>query len=602
MRTSLPLLLIGFSASLAGCVAADEDDDLDTDSAEIARTIAGTYRLKVLNFNDCLKASAAIASGVGITHGSCTGAPTFSEKAVGAGIQIAETSSGLCLTVKGRSTGNSVPIVLAGCNGSTEQQFVPTVVSGTTRVLKSVLSGRCLDLSRRSNVFQQYTCDNSNDQKIQAVMLVAPGPTAPPSTPPSTPPSNAALRFPRLGGMLIGNPKNYDDPAYQAQIAKLDYAVLGLYEGWTRNGKKPATVTREIHARNPNIKLANYTIMTEVYQFESGTSTPLRAKLSSEKGANGVGDWWARDKAGNHTDWNNGTYGTYDVNVTLLTRPDANGDRWPQWKARYDYDQLLAGDGFDDWYCDNNFYRPRSDADWNGDGVNDSKDSLTVRNWYRDGQRAYYDKARTIAPNMKLMVNADSDLGSSTANGVTDNFTQFKGVLDYAFLEHAIGKSWSRETWAGFSSTLDWYHRTLKNVRQPGGVLFDAFLPSTTDYKSARYSFGLALLDDGMFSLSTDYNKIVWIDEFDVAGTRDTKWLGAAIDGPQTSAYSNGVYRRRFEHGMVLVNPKNNGTRTVTIESGYKRFVGKQAPSVNNGASATTVTLGDRDAILLVRQ
>jgi hypothetical protein len=61
------------------------------------------------------------------------------------------------------------------------------------------------------------------------------------------------------------------------------------------------------------------------------------------------------------------------------------------------------------------------------------------------------------------------------------------------------------------------------------------------------------------------------------------------------------VYRRNFEHGTVLVNPKGNGAKTVTIEAGYHRFQGNQAPAVNNGQPVTSVTLADRDGIFLVK-
>jgi len=52
----------------------------------------------------------------------------------------------------------------------------------------------------------------------------------------------------------------------------------------------------------------------------------------------------------------------------------------------------------------------------------------------------------------------------------------------------------------------------------------------------------------------------------------------------------------------VLVNPKGNGAQTITLEPGFKRFLGKQAPSVNNGQDVTTITLKDRDGIILLRK
>ena len=44
-----------------------------------------------------------------------------------------------------------------------------------------------------------------------------------------------------------------------------------------------------------------------------------------------------------------------------------------------------------------------------------------------------------------------------------------------------------------------------------------------------------------------------------------------AIDPPQSRAYQNGVYMRRFENGMALVNPRGQwNADTVQIEPGYQ--------------------------------
>lgn len=413
----------------------------------------------------------------------------------------------------------------------------------------------------------------------------------------------ASAPFPRLGGMLIGNPHDYHRRAYQRQIAKLDVAVLGMYEGWSEGGKTPAQVVRQIKALNPDIRLGNYTIMTEVTNDASDTATAhLRAKLASGVGRGGVRDWWAYDAAGRHTDWSGGDYGSWDTNLTLLTRPDRNGDWWPQWLAKTDHRRLLRGAGFDIWYSDNNFWRPRSDADWNGDGTDDSRDDARVRTWWRNGQRAYYATAHAIAPEMSLMVNADSDLDGSVFPPGADRFAQYRNAAQAAFMEHAMGKDWSVETWGGWDLAMGWYRQLKTNLSGSRTIVFDVWLPATDDYQYLRYAFATCLMDDAYFSASTDYNRIVWFDEYDLAGKASTKWLGEALDEPQTSPWSDGVYRRRFANGLVLVNPKGNGRRTVTIGPGYRRFKGSQAPSVNDGAAARVVTLDDRDGVFLVRQ
>jgi hypothetical protein len=416
------------------------------------------------------------------------------------------------------------------------------------------------------------------------------------------PPIDPCIDFPRLGGMLIGNPHNYHEPAYQAQIARLDLAVLGMYNLWSMGGQTPAQAIAAIKAHNPAIRLGNYTIMSEVDHADNPSTQYKRDKLETETGPDGIGDWWAYDAAGNHTDWSGGDYGSWDVNLTLLTTADANGDHWPQWLARADHQRMLQDAGFDIWYCDNNFWQPRSDIDFNRDGVIDAHDGANARTWWRDGQRAYYATAKSIAPDLLVMVNADSDLDGSVFPPKAGPFDQYRQFVHGAFMEHAMGKDWSAESWGGWPLVMAWYRQLTANLLPPQAVVFDVWLASTGDYRFLRYAFATSLMGDAYFSASTDYNEIVWFDEYDLAGTASTKWLGRALDPPQTQAWQQGVYRRRFEHGMALVNPKDNGPQTVTLEPGYRRFLGNQAPAVNHGEPVTGLTLADRDGILLIAE
>ncbi|MGH8229800.1 MAG: hypothetical protein ACREU3_18175, partial [Steroidobacteraceae bacterium] len=70
---------------------------------------------------------------------------------------------------------------------------------------------------------------------------------------------------------------------------------------------------------------------------------------------------------------------------------------------------------------------------------------------------------------------------------------------------------------------------------------------------------------------------------------------------PPTAAWQKGVWRRDFQNGIALVNPKGNGTQTVTLETSYVKLKGSQAPKVNDGSTVTQVTLADRDGIILLR-
>jgi hypothetical protein len=421
--------------------------------------------------------------------------------------------------------------------------------------------------------------------------------TAHPLSPPAGSPT---MTFPLLGGMLIGGSHNYDNTTYRQQIAKLDLAILGMYNGWNSGGSTPAQSVNAIKALNPNILLGNYTIMTETVNGSDPATQYRRDKLNSELGPGGVGDWWAYDKDGNHSDWSGGAFGTWDVNIPLFTTPDTNGDRWPQWTAKQDNTRMISNANFDIWYSDNNFWAPRVNDDWNRDGTNDDMTSETVRNWYRDGQRAYYDTAISLRPDLMLMVNTDNDLDGSVYPSEANPFNQYKNLMGGAWLEHAIGESWSVETWGGWTMMMGWYRQVMSNLLAPHVCGFDISMTDTTDYKSLRYAFASSLMDNGYFSASSDYGTVLWYDEFDLAGTSTTKWLGEAIDPPQTTPWQNGVYRRRFAAGVVLVNPKGNGSQTVSVGAGYHRFSGTQDSTTNNGAAASSVTLADRDGLFLV--
>jgi len=163
-------------------------------------------------------------------------------------------------------------------------------------------------------------------------------------------------------------------------------------------------------------------------------------------------------------------------------------------------------------------------------------------------------------------------------------------------MEGMIGHDWSPETYGGWQVMMARYRRTMAALGEPKLALFHQ-VGSVTDYQSVRYGLTSALMDDGYYvfnSTAQNGGDAPWFDEYQVQ-------LGNAVGGPSTAAWQSGVYRRDFDNGIALVNPKGNGTQTVTLEASFTHFTGQQAPAVNNGATVTSVTLQDRDGIILMR-
>ena len=280
-------------------------------------------------------------------------------------------------------------------------------------------------------------------------------------------------------------------------------------------------------------------------------------------------------------------FGACDLNITSWSRKNSAGQTYIQWKWAYDWNSFFKAVPKTDYaFIDAFMWRPRVSADWDRNGTNDSRDNTTIQAAMRRGHATYVNAARATDSTLKVMGNADSDLSQ----------TEYRELLDGAFLEGMIGRSWSIENWAGWTKALERYRAALRNTRETNDVIFQTFA-SPTDYKTVRYGLATALMDNGYFMYipSSGTMQPKWFDEFSAP-------LGTAVDAPPTGAAQNGIWKRRYSNGIVLVNPSKSATASINIGSGYKRLKGTQQPSVNNGAVQSTVTLGPRQGLIMIRQ
>ena len=409
--------------------------------------------------------------------------------------------------------------------------------------------------------------------------------------------------YPRLGAYEIGASFLVADPEYRERLARYDILILGMWRRWsfpdTQSGQqlsiRDVVVDIRQHASaigNPGIKIAKYTVLNESSSKESnGASRERWDKLHSEIGPGYPvnNDWWARDKDGAHT---SSFPGQWHTNITEFVRPDANGDYFTEWAVTQDYNDFFRNTPeFDMWYIDNWFWRPRVKADWNGDGTNDDKNADWVKREFLKGQVNALDRIRQLAPNIVVMGNVDGD---PTVNVGMLTESAYRGRLT-ALFEAAMGFDHSIEEWGSWDLMMERYRTTMRNAQD--NILLMTVHGRANDYATMRYGLASALMDNGYYyytSYEGQYEDALWFDEYDVD-------LGRALDSPAMAPWQRGVYRRRFENGMAIVNPKGNGTRTVTIEDGYRRIDGDQDPQHNNGDRVTTLTLKERDGIILIR-
>jgi len=361
----------------------------------------------------------------------------------------------------------------------------------------------------------------------------------------------------------------------QQQVARYGFAILGMTT-W-----KSATALQShinnIKSLNPSIKLAQYVMLQEIQDFPS--TDPNYPKWLAVNSNN----WWHRNATGARTQWT-ANYAAYNINITDWAPADANGQRWHQVKAKYDNDRLFNNmKGLDYVYMDG-FDVPLSDGDWKRIGTNQSRTDPEIVSAYRKGNVNYVNSVRALNPGLKFI-----------GNSASIETAEYKNQLEGVYRECLLGKSWSLETWAGWTRMMDSYRVALANTRTPKDVIFGACSP-TADPALYRFGLASALLENGYYSFSVNgYQAFPWFDESGAP-------LGTAAEVPPTAPTASGIWMRRYTNGVVLVNPSKTTAASIDVGPGYKHLQGTIDPVVNNGQPARVVTLQPRSGLVLIKQ
>ena len=368
-------------------------------------------------------------------------------------------------------------------------------------------------------------------------------------------------------------------------LARYQMVILGMTAWKTRGGNPAQEHVTAIKALNPSIKIAPYLKLTDFWD-PAYTYDPAYTFWQSVN----ANDWWLRNASGSRI---GAQTGYYHINSTAWTRQDANGDRFPQARAKWETANLLSKmKGIDYGYIDGVVPNPLIDADYMGIGTTQSRTDPTIIAAFRKGFVDYTNKLRELNPGLKLL---PSSLDLSVP--------EYKGRFEGQYRECLMGKSWSHETRLGWAGMMQDYRASLANTKAPKTVVLGACTEKGTDPATypAHYRYGLAstLLEDGYFSwadtANQGYQGLHWFDESGAP-------LGTAAEAPPTAPTASGIWLRRYTNGVVLVNPSKTTAASIDVGPGYKHIQGAIDPVVNNGQPARIVTLQPRSGLVLLKQ
>lgn len=124
----------------------------------------------------------------------------------------------------------------------------------------------------------------------------------------------------------------------------------------------------------------------------------------------------------------------------------------------------------------------------------------------------------------------------------------------------------------------------------------------STDYRHMRYALASSLLGNGYFGFdygTRDHGQLWWYDEYDIALGKSSSEPYRS-DGTTSDAIIEGVWRRDYQYGTVLVNSSDTMSE-VSLDGEFEHLNGKQDRIANSGSLVSNIILPPRDGILLLR-
>jgi hypothetical protein len=444
--------------------------------------------------------------------------------------------------------------------------------------------------------------------------------------------------FPRLGSLLISTTSGATNIGYDAGYAtwasKIHVNVFGA--NWVGAGASLLGGNREAFVKTIH---SQSKIGARVIQYFDSDNTH---------------EFWPMQNVDGWILYQHGTSGTCspnffyasdpticNTNQTLYEPADSNGLHLEGEFAQALIATLIKGKSvdaapsMDGTFHDNTMLTPTSAGDYARNGTEEPAGDATAGKWLREGLAENYTYLQ--AHSSLITIGNLGGWGISTQGGGTDA-SGLSGIVQGGIIEGVFGNNWSAETWSGFALAKTHYQFCMANTGGPRLVIVhhakmqtNGADPSGFDssgaptgygpaYQALRYGLAFTLMDDGYYATTqpSGYGNTArnWFDEFAVDPATGTAltfpnvdaglgYLGQPTDPAWPAPMSNGVYARHFSNAaagadwLVLLNPKGNGTQKVTLSAAMKKLKGSQDPTVNDGSSVTSVTLQDRDGLIL---
>jgi hypothetical protein len=440
------------------------------------------------------------------------------------------------------------------------------------------------------------------------------------------------LNYPLLGTYNLGGDQTlYAGEAWQTWAGKFHVDIVSDYIGLEQAMQQTmpdvfASVKTHGAANGIAPKCLIYTI-DEVVPFTRGGTAPTNSTYETLWTAVNDNNWFLR------TTWPSGSIVTNQYSTALAqvnngvdTTKDSSGRYAMQYFSWYWNQVLIEGNAVilgesqtvaldpvcDGFFHDNQFWTPRVSGDWLENGTTQTASSSGTPPITAAIQQGHAQAIVAMQSYNPALMNMGNNDWYATSVSTID--PSCRGLYDAQLFEAAIGESYSVEEYATWDQLMTNMIAAEPLVTANGFSLFGQYNASGTNawpqdqsdwnashYQGMRYGLATALQRGYYYNAESGTPATLWyFDEFDGGSVDKVGYLGPPVDPPQTAAWQNGVWRRRYANGAAFVNPKGNGPQTVTLGTTLYHLHGAEQPTINTGQPATTVMLQDRDGIIML--
>lgn len=378
-----------------------------------------------------------------------------------------------------------------------------------------------------------------------------------------------ADKFPRVANYYlkagIGIPSSDE-----AKLAKYDVIILPA-EAQVFN----PNLFGDIRQVNPDVVILAY-VPTKSYALVWSDS--LHETLKRDIDAHS--EWRLRSPDGNAISvWPN----TFALNI---------GSGWSDYLAEYTADKIMATGNWDGVFFDEESstisWLNGGSLDLNNDGTRD--DAGTADRLWKDGMTRLLKGTRDRIGSGKVIIvngDSDSDLAKYVNGRMFETFpTPWEGNGSW---QSVMSSYLNMQGQVGYAPLFIINGNTSNTGKQ-------------NDYAKVRFGLASALLGDGYFGFDygdQDHGQFWMYDEYNAYLGKP---LGPAtnLSNPSSNAIVPGIWKREFEHGVVLVNSTGR-TQTAELDRDFEHLHGTQDPSFNNGQITSSVDLGANDGAIMLR-